>query len=93
MTSERSKAVSVRGGPRSADFASRIGRGRTLTANEIGGVVTLVAIVALIPLVWSNGYALGVMITAMIVLVLNISWNFVLGIAGVWNFGDRKSVV
>ncbi len=27
-------------------------------------------------------------VTAGIVLVLNISWNFVLGMAGVWNFGQ-----
>jgi branched-chain amino acid transport system permease protein len=65
-----------------------VGRGRPLTAGEIAGICALVVIVAAIPLVWSNAYALGVMITAMIVLVLNTSWNFVLGIAGVWNFGQ-----
>jgi branched-chain amino acid transport system permease protein len=65
-----------------------VGRGRPLTTGEIVGICALVAIVAAIPLVWSNAYALGVMITAMIVLVLNTSWNFVLGIAGVWNFGQ-----
>ncbi len=27
------------------------------------------------------------MVTALITLVLNTSWNFVLGVAGVWNFG------
>jgi branched-chain amino acid transport system permease protein len=67
---------------------ARIGRGRPLSGGEIAGIVALVFVVALIPLVWSNAYALGVMITAMIVLVLNISWNFVLGVAGVWNFGQ-----
>ncbi len=40
------------------------------------------------PLVYSNGYILGVIITGMIVAILNTSWNFVLGIAGVWNFGQ-----
>jgi branched-chain amino acid transport system permease protein len=71
-----------------AEEASRIGRGRPLTVGELSGIAALVAVVALIPVVWSNAYALGVMITAMIVLVLNISWNFVLGVAGVWNFGQ-----
>ncbi|MGZ4115652.1 MAG: branched-chain amino acid ABC transporter permease [Actinomycetota bacterium] len=73
---------------RGPEAAARIGRGRPLTSAEIAGIVALVVVVALIPLVWSNAYALGVMITAMIVLVLNISWNFVLGVAGVWNFGQ-----
>lgn len=68
--------------------AARLGRGRPLTAGEKAGIVVLVVLAALIPLVWPNSYALGVMITAMIILVLNISWNFVLGIAGVWNFGQ-----
>jgi branched-chain amino acid transport system permease protein len=77
------KARAVSGGQ-----ASRIGRGRPLTGREIAGIAALLVVVAAIPLVWSNAYALGVMITAMIVLVLNISWNFVLGIAGVWNFGQ-----
>jgi branched-chain amino acid transport system permease protein len=71
-----------------ADRGARIGRRRTLSGGELAGIVALVVVVALIPLVWSNNYALGVMITAMIVLVLNISWNFVLGVAGVWNFGQ-----
>lgn len=72
----------------SGEQASRIGRGRPLSGREIAGIAALLVVVAVIPLVWSNAYALGVMITAMIVLVLNISWNFVLGIAGVWNFGQ-----
>jgi branched-chain amino acid transport system permease protein len=67
---------------------ARLGRGRPLSAGEVAGIVAVVVIVALVPVLWSNSYALGVMITAMITLVLNISWNFVLGIAGVWNFGQ-----
>lgn len=50
------------------------------------GLAVLVA--AAIPLVMTNQYLLGVMITTLILLVLNISWNFVLGVAGVWNFGQ-----
>ena len=29
-----------------------------------------------------------IIVTAEVVLILNISWNFVLGMAGVWNFGQ-----
>jgi branched-chain amino acid transport system permease protein len=50
------------------------------------GIAVLLA--AAIPLVLSNNYVLDVMITTLILLVLNISWNFVLGVAGVWNFGQ-----
>ena len=31
---------------------------------------------------------MSVIVTALVLLVLNISWNFVLGVAGVWNFGQ-----
>jgi branched-chain amino acid transport system permease protein len=44
--------------------------------------------VAVIPLVTSNEYILSVSVTALVLLVLNTSWNFVLGVAGVWNFGQ-----
>ncbi len=52
----------------------------------ISGV--LIVIAALVPVVVSNEYAMTVLVTTLILLVLNISWNFVLGIAGVWNFGQ-----
>jgi branched-chain amino acid transport system permease protein len=88
VTPDERWVVAARPPPAARDLAARIGRVRQLSTWEIAGIVLLIGLVALIPLVWSNGYALGVMITAMIVLVLNISWNFVLGIAGVWNFGQ-----
>lgn len=50
------------------------------------GVVLLA--LCLFPLAESNQYVLTVFVTTMILAVLNISWNFVLGIAGVWNFGQ-----
>ncbi|HEX9030434.1 MAG TPA: branched-chain amino acid ABC transporter permease, partial [Streptosporangiaceae bacterium] len=53
---------------------------------SLTGIAVLLA--AAIPLVLSNNYLLDVMITTLILLVLNISWNFVLGVAGVWNFGQ-----
>jgi branched-chain amino acid transport system permease protein len=52
----------------------------------MAGVAVLIAFA--IPLVITNQYTLSVMVTTLILLVLNISWNFVLGVAGVWNFGQ-----
>ena len=51
----------------------------------VGAVVLLIA---LLPLATSSQYIISVSITALILLVLNTSWNFVLGVAGVWNFGQ-----
>jgi branched-chain amino acid transport system permease protein len=53
---------------------------------SLAGLALLAAVA--IPLVISNQYTLSVMVTTGILLVLNISWNFVLGVAGVWNFGQ-----
>lgn len=43
---------------------------------------------ALVPLIDSSQYGMDVLITMLIVMLLNVSWNFILGIAGVWNFGQ-----
>ena len=50
----------------------------------IGSAIVLVA---LFPLVYTDPYYMTIIVTAEVVLILNISWNFVLGMAGVWNFG------
>jgi branched-chain amino acid transport system permease protein len=68
--------------------AERVGRLPRLSGLAWASIVALVALLAIVPLVYSNDYILTVMVTAGIVLVLNTSWNFVLGIAGVWNFGQ-----
>ena len=68
--------------------SSRVGRLPRLSGGAWTGIAALVVVFAVIPLVYSNDYILTVMVTAGIVLVLNTSWNFVLGIAGVWNFGQ-----
>ncbi|MEO8475552.1 MAG: branched-chain amino acid ABC transporter permease [Actinomycetota bacterium] len=68
--------------------AARVGRLPRLSGLSWTGIVAVVAIVAVVPIVYSNNYILTVMITGGIVLILNTSWNFVLGIAGVWNFGQ-----
>ena len=52
----------------------------------LSGFAALAA--AALPLVLSNQYYLSVAVTTLVLLVLNISWNFVLGVAGVWNFGQ-----
>jgi branched-chain amino acid transport system permease protein len=67
--------------------ATRVGRLPVLRTGTWVGIAAAVAIAAAIPLVYSGQYVLNVLVTALIVLVLNTSWNFVLGIAGVWNFG------
>ena len=47
-----------------------------------------IVLVALFPLVYTDPYYMTIIVTAEVVLILNISWNFVLGMAGVWNFGQ-----
>jgi branched-chain amino acid transport system permease protein len=53
---------------------------------SVAGVLVLVA--AIFPTVVTNQYVQSVVTTTLVVLVLNTSWNFVLGVAGVWNFGQ-----
>ena len=51
---------------------------------EIGIAVVLAA---LIPLVVSSSFWMGTLTLALIWMVLNMSWNLVLGYSGIWNFG------
>jgi branched-chain amino acid transport system permease protein len=51
-------------------------------------IAVATAIAAVFPLVYHDPYYMTIIVTAEIVLILNISWNFVLGMAGVWNFGQ-----
>lgn len=51
-----------------------------------GAAVVLLA--APLPLVYSNAYVIGLLTTMFITIVLASSWNFLLGMAGVWNFGQ-----
>jgi len=51
-------------------------------------IVLAVALVAAFPLFYENPYYMTVIVTGEIVLLLNISWNFILGMAGVWNFAQ-----
>ncbi len=55
---------------------------------RLGAACVGVLLVALVPLVYTDQYALGIFVTTFILIILNASWNFLLGIAGVWNFGQ-----
>ena len=64
-------------------------RGRPLLLRPSAlALAVLFLLVALVPLAYTDEYGLGVIITAFIVVILNLSWNFQLGFAGVWNFGQ-----
>ncbi|MDX6521193.1 MAG: branched-chain amino acid transport system permease protein [Gaiellales bacterium] len=60
----------------------------SLTAGRLGLITAGVVLAALFPLVYHDPYYMTIIVTAEIVLILNISWNFVLGMAGVWNFAQ-----
>jgi branched-chain amino acid transport system permease protein len=59
-----------------------------LTPGRWAAIGIALALAAVFPLVYTDPYYMTIIVTAEIVLILNISWNFVLGIAGVWNFGQ-----
>jgi branched-chain amino acid transport system permease protein len=48
----------------------------------------LAVLAILVPFIYPSPYGTGVMVTIAILVVLNASWNFLLGVAGVWNFGQ-----
>jgi branched-chain amino acid transport system permease protein len=60
----------------------------TFTAEKVVIAAALLTLAALIPLIYPSPYGIGVMITMAVLVVLNASWNFLLGFAGVWNFGQ-----
>jgi branched-chain amino acid transport system permease protein len=60
----------------------------SLTPARWGAIAAATALAALFPLVYHDPYYMTIIVTAEIVLILNISWNFVLGTAGVWNFAQ-----
>jgi len=47
-----------------------------------------ILVIALVPLGYTDQYILSIIVTALILVILNSSWNFLLGMAGVWNFGQ-----
>jgi branched-chain amino acid transport system permease protein len=60
----------------------------TLTAGRWAAIVVGVLLAAVLPFVYHDPYYMTIIVTAEIVAILNISWSFVLGMAGVWNFGQ-----
>jgi branched-chain amino acid transport system permease protein len=60
----------------------------TFTPTKVVISTALVILAALIPFIYPSPYGTGVMVTMAILVVLNASWNFLLGYAGVWNFGQ-----
>ncbi len=60
----------------------------TLSKEKVAVGTALVILAALIPFIYPSTYGMGVLVTMLVFVVLNLSWNFVLGIAGVWNFGQ-----
>ena len=60
----------------------------SLSAMRWAAIGVAVVIAAIFPLVYTDPYYMTIIVTAEIVLILNISWNFILGMAGVWNFGQ-----
>jgi branched-chain amino acid transport system permease protein len=60
----------------------------SLTPGRWAAIAVGILLAALFPLVYDDPYYMTIIVTAEIVLILNISWNFILGIAGVWNFGQ-----
>jgi branched-chain amino acid transport system permease protein len=60
----------------------------TFTPWKVSISIAMVILAALVPFIYPNQYGTGVMVTMMILVTLNASWNFTLGHAGVWNFGQ-----
>ena len=60
----------------------------TFTREKLVISGAFVVLAALVPLIDSSQYGVDVLITMLIIMLLNVSWNFILGIAGVWNFGQ-----
>lgn len=60
----------------------------TFTPTKVTISAALIVLAALVPFIYPSPYGTGVMVTMAILVVLNASWNFLLGYAGVWNFGQ-----
>ena len=60
----------------------------TFTREKLA-ISSAVAILAvLIPFIDRSQYGMDVLVTMLIIMILNVSWNFILGVASVWNFGQ-----
>jgi branched-chain amino acid transport system permease protein len=68
--------------------ASRRTRLLVLSPAQWAAWTVAVAVIAVVPLGYTDEYILSIIVTALILVILNSSWNFLLGMAGVWNFGQ-----
>ena len=62
--------------------------GATFTRGKVAGSSAAVLLAAAVPFLYPNPYGLGVLVTMLTIMLLNVSWSFLLGVAGVWNFGQ-----
>jgi branched-chain amino acid transport system permease protein len=60
----------------------------TFTPEKVVISAAFLILAILVPFIYPSPYGTGVMVTMAILVVLNASWNFLLGFAGVWNFGQ-----
>jgi branched-chain amino acid transport system permease protein len=60
----------------------------SLSSGRWAAIAVGIGLAALLPFVYHDPYYMTIIVTAEIVAILNISWSFVLGMAGVWNFGQ-----
>ena len=63
---------------------------RTIPVDGTGWILIaiLLGLLVVFPMAYTDQYILSLMTTGFILLVLNSSWNFLLGVGGVWNFGQ-----
>jgi len=63
---------------------------RTIPVDGTGWILIaiLLGLLVVFPMAYTDPYILSLMTTGFILLVLNSSWNFLLGVGGVWNFGQ-----
>jgi branched-chain amino acid transport system permease protein len=60
----------------------------TFSPWKVSFATGVLILAALVPFIYPSTYGTGVMVTMLILITLNASWNFILGHAGVWNFGQ-----
>jgi branched-chain amino acid transport system permease protein len=60
----------------------------TFAPVKVAIAAALAVLAVLVPFIYPSPYGTGVMVTIALLVVLNASWNFLLGVAGVWNFGQ-----
>jgi branched-chain amino acid transport system permease protein len=60
----------------------------TFTREKVAITSAVALLAVLVPFIDRSQYGMDVFVTMLIVMILNVSWNFILGVASVWNFGQ-----